>query len=127
LPEDRRVLRVSGTLHSPDPGSRPPVRPPRHLHAGRARDVGRRRGEVGGRRVPPDLRQAQARMTVLGDGAGSTTRAATQPAARGRSTRAWWHTNTGRRLTFGYLLLAAAPSGKWMYDSPFSLLDWFLH
>jgi len=49
-------------------------------------------------------------MTVLpvGDGAEPTTRAATQPAARGRSTRAWWHTNTGRRLTFGYLLLAPA-------------------
>ena len=49
-------------------------------------------------------------MTVLpvGDGAESSTRAATRPAARGRSTRAWWHTNTGRRLTFGYLLLAPA-------------------
>ena len=49
-------------------------------------------------------------MTVLpvGDGAESATRAATQPAARGHSTRAWWHTNTGRRLTFGYLLLAPA-------------------
>jgi len=49
-------------------------------------------------------------MTVpLGGGSESTTRAAAQPiSVRGGAAARWWRTNTSRRLTFGYMLLAPA-------------------
>ena len=74
--------------------------------------VDRRVAEVGGRRVPPDLRQAQARMTAAPAGGGpeSATRAPGPPPFRAAEhrPRGGRRTRHQRRLAFGYLLLAPA-------------------
>src|SRR5262249_56685000 len=97
------------------PGGGPSVRAARHFHAGRARAVGRRLAEVGGRRVPADLRQAQARMTASlpsgGPDAASARAAAVSLAVRPRS-RGWFQSQSSRPLAFGYLLLA--PPGPYV-------------
>ena len=69
---------------------------------------GRRRDEVGRGRVPPDLLQAQERMTTASLSGGPEPRAAAVSLPVRATGRSWWQTATARRLSFGYLLLAPA-------------------
>src|SRR4029450_12938990 len=111
LPADRSVLRLSRALHHADPGSRQPLRPARHVHAGRAGPEHRGRHEVGHGGVPPDLREAQEGMTptsIQGGGPEPTARAAVVSVAAPARSRLTFQSQTSRRLAFGYLLLAPA-------------------
>src|SRR5262249_43419703 len=67
-----------------------------------------RSDEVGGRRVPPDLLQAQVRMTTASLSGGPDSRAAAVSLPVSSVGRSRWRSATARRLTFGYLLLAPA-------------------
>src|SRR4029450_8074750 len=111
LPADRSVLRLSRALHHADPGSRQPLRPARHVHAGRAGPEHRGRHEVGHGGVPPDLREAQEGMTptsIQGGGPEPTARAAAVSVAAPARSRLTFQSQTARRLAFGYMLLAPA-------------------
>ena len=99
-----------GPVHDADPGGGQPLRAARHVHAGgpRAESIDDDH-QVGGRRVPPDLRQAQARMTAssqAGDPDATSARAAAVSLAARPRSRGWFRTQTTRRLAFGYMLLA---------------------
>src|SRR5215469_10192168 len=111
FPEDRGLLRLPRSVHAADPGSGEPLRIPGHFHAGGAGRVDRRLPELGGRRIPSDLRQAQARMTSSlpsgGPDAASARAAAVSLGVRPR-TRGWFSRPSSRRLAFGYMLLAPA-------------------
>src|SRR5207245_1473213 len=151
LSEDRRVLRLSRPLDHPDPGDRQHVHLPRHDHQVLSRPEHGRSDQVGGGRISPDIRQAQAGMTIgsssSGPEAASPRAAAVSITVRARP-RGWFASQTSRRLAFGYLLLAPAVvyvlllvgapfvftlpisisvlGWKWMYDSQFSVINWFL-
>src|SRR5262249_30080337 len=104
------VLRTSRTVDHSNPGNREHVRIPRHDHQGLSRHGAGRRGQVGSRRVPAHLRQVQG-MTVRSSTSGpdaTGARAAVVSAPVVARSRGWLHTQTSRRLAFGYLLLAPA-------------------
>src|SRR5262249_34414504 len=110
LPQDRRFLRLSWTLHHRHPGGREPLRPARHVDPGRSRPERRGSDEVGDGRVPANLREAQEGMTTasLSGGPEPTARAAVVSLPVATTRRAWWRSHGVQRKMFGYTLLAPA-------------------
>src|SRR4029453_5799590 len=109
--EAHGVPGVPGADDAARPGGRDDLHHPRYVHEGGARRARRGHDEVGRRRDPAHLRQAQVllrRMTQVSPGGPSPPGPLSLPAGARAWGGAWWRTPTARRYLFGYVLLAPA-------------------